>query len=159
MAEHRNPSISMWLQRIFNFKSQDRVSSQVGELSVPVINIEPICNIVRHSNTTSSGDITIYTTPTGKSFYLTSYGLSHMKDATCDVASGSLGLQATIDGVTRVLVNSSSITLTAGSAYRTNTLRFPIKLDAGTAIIMNGTFTLGVLIRNAFIIGYEVEDI
>lgn len=155
MVRHYNPSIVERAQRILNTK-MDNLSDEVnGPLAV--IPIEPICRISRSQQAIVTGSSTIYTTPTDKDFYLCNVQFSFSKDAACDVATGSIGIQTTIDGAAQIIIRLPVITLTA----QNNTLSFnfvkPLKIDRGVTLILTGTYTAGVMSRTGNIVGYTEE--
>lgn len=136
--------------------------SELAEKVVPVMEVNPKllrrCNIVRGGNQSTTGTFTIYTTPTGKEFYLSAATLSLTKDAACDASSGVVSMFATVDGVSQTIVRLSVLTLTAQDKEIALTFSVPIKVDANTNITVGGAFTAGNLIRGGSIIGYTVDN-
>jgi hypothetical protein len=132
---------------------------------VPVIELNPtltkIDRICKHATTSTSGNITVYTTPANQDFYLTGFTLSFIKDVTCDNATGNVTLFSTIDGGAVHLAAIATITLTAQNSSINVTLKNPIKIDRSTVIgvgsSVGSTFTAGVLVRAASIKGYLQE--
>jgi len=133
MAKFYNPSISQWLQRIFTFKSDNRVQEEVANFIQPVINIEPSTNVVRHNGGT--GTTTIYTTPSDKDFYITACSLSAYNSGATTASHARI--QATIDGVVRHLIYVTIIPSTT-SANNAEMGFKPIKIDRSTNIQIAG---------------------
>lgn len=156
MVKHYNPSLVERFQRIFNFKSTDRFKDDISG-PVAVIPVEPVSKIVRSGNTSSSGALTIFTTPSDKDFYLVGGNISLVKDVTCDAATGTFQITCTIDGVAQAIMVIGILTLTAQSEIVNLSLPYPIKVDRGTAITGSITFTAGACRRTGCIIGYTEE--
>jgi hypothetical protein len=121
----------------------------------PVVEIGPkFTTIARHVSSTTTGSSTIYTTPTDKDFYLTYAQLNITKDATSD--NVNCNLLATLNAVRRIL-SINTQTTTAGSFNAANSFPYPIKIDRGTNITVNGTFTVGATTKEACIGGFILE--
>jgi len=118
------------------------------------------CDVVRGINRTTTGGSTIFTTPTDKDFYLVGCQFGLIKDATCDMASGTVaGISAVLEAQTRNIIQTPTITLTAQEVTQGLSFPVPIKIDRGTTIlIISNAFTAGVCIRTASIIGYTQEN-
>ena len=142
--------------------SRDSVPTQIADKVVPVMEVNPSMlrknTILRGSSRTTTGTLTIYTTPTDRDFYLTSLSLSIIKDVTCDLATGSSAPSCTIDGASQNLPGFSTITTTAQNQTLTINFDKPIKLDKNSSIVWGGTFTAGVYIRYGVITGYIIEN-
>lgn len=156
MGLHRNPSIAQWIQRIFNFKVTDSISSDVGKTIMPVIPILPVVNIVRGVSRSTTGDTTIFTTPTDRDFYLTSYLLDNMSDATAD--NTFVQFNFTVNGVVR-FIRLVKITTTASNKIVSGQFNPPILIDRGTGITVGTAFTVGASNTSAFITGYTIETL
>jgi hypothetical protein len=157
MTKHYNPSLVERTNRIFRPKAGDQFSDNVSPNLVPVITVDPIVRIVRNGNTSSTGTFTVYTTPSDKDFYLTAIELTMAKDVTCDAATGSVGMNITVDGVSVAVVTIAFITLTAQTSTVVVPFTFPIKVDRGTTITGSVTFTAGAMRRSCCIYGYTEE--
>jgi len=157
MARHYNPSIGARLNRIFNFKSGDAVDNEV-EGTYAVVPVTPITELVTHNSNTASGNITLHTTSDKKDTYVTGVLLSFVKDATCDIPTGTININSTIAGKARRLADIAVLTLTAQSNQIFVTLPFPIRLDRNVAVNISGTFTAGTCSRTGILFGYE-EDV
>jgi len=155
-VKHYNPSISQRAQRVFNTKGE-HLSDDVIPTIQPVIQVAPVARIVRNGNTSATGSLTPYTTPTDKDFYLTAIGLSYSKNVTCDVATGNVQLNITVDGASVAVIALAMQTLTAqdGTAYIS--FPIPIKVDRGTAITGTNSYTAGAMRRTGVVVGYTEE--
>ena len=156
MTKHYNPTIAQDAARILNSKQGDFLPDEVTG-PVAVIPIERFCDIARGGASTSTGNITVYTTPAGEDFYLVGYSASYAKDATCDIATGRIQIATTIQGVSRDIGGFSVITTTSQYDSLSVTFDKPIKLDRAVTVVMSGTFTLGVLSRQISIFGFIVQ--
>jgi len=100
---------------------------------------------VNNNATSSSAAATLYATPVNPAgdFFLTGVTLSFVKDATCDIATGSVAINATVNGVVRGVLSLSLLTLTAQNQSLSISLPKPLKIDKGTNI-QRGAFTFSV---------------
>jgi hypothetical protein len=90
--------------------------------------------------------------------YVTSIQFGVIKDATCDVATGSLPITVTIGGINKVIAYIPIITLTAQNIVISCSFPHPIKIDRKTAITSVGTFTAGVMIRT-YVMTYYIDEV
>jgi len=136
----------------------DFLPKQVVPSIQPTIEVNrQVCNIVRHGVQTTTGSITVFTTPSGTDFYLNSVYASFNKDATCDSATGVYTLSTTIEGTARRLLDFPIFTTTAQSNELTLSFPIPLKIDRNVAIAFSGTFTAGACVRCAGITGFTEE--
>jgi hypothetical protein len=160
MTKHYNQSIVENALRILNSK-QDFLPQEV-QGPIATIAIEPSVNFSLISTKTNTGSATLFTTPTDKSLYVSAVMFGFTKNATCDVASGTIGVDLRLDdgsstGALRS-VGASVLTLTAERDSVVYNFPIPIKLAPGSAIsFSNAAFTVGALIRNMSLYGYTVE--
>lgn len=111
------------------------------------------------SNSTASGNLTLATTNTTRDTYITFYSLSFIKDATCDVATGSIMLVATLKGIQTVIARIPLLTLTAQSEHGVYCLEKPIRVDRGTSIyVTSDAHTAGNFVKTVNV-GYYLGDI
>lgn len=115
------------------------------------------CDIVRHSSLVTSGSGTLYTVPSDKDFYLKYVTLSVVKDATCDMATGAVGVSAIIGGAARGLLAVPVLVTTAQNQSTQITFPTPIKIDRGTGITISGTYTAGLMARYTTIGGFTTD--
>lgn len=141
----------------------DGFPSSLSSQIVPVIEINPslvrTANFLRDNNQSTTGTMTVFTSASDRDTYLQSVSLSFAKDATCDIATGTLHCTAIVDGATRKIIGHGVLTLTADA--RTSTISFPkpLKIDRNTAVQVNGSFTVGALSRQAIVTGFTAENI
>lgn len=111
-------------------------------------------------STTGSIIAAFPTVSIGAETFITSVHLSYNKDATCDIATGTLNLAITpeLTGLSTALVRCSIITLTADKDNIVLTFPYPLKVKNGSTITYAGTFSLGVLRRDYEIIGYTTSS-
>lgn len=156
MTRHYNPTIAQNASRILNSKTSDFISDEVSNL-VAVLPIDSVCNIVRSNVRATSGSSTVFATPTDKDFYLVAANLSLSADAACD--NTNCVMNVTIDGVlsNRDIIRIQKLSLTAINDTVSLHLTKPLKIDRGTNITINSTFTVGNAIFGGCIIGYTEE--
>jgi hypothetical protein len=139
------------------------VPSQAGVAVLPVFNCNPkdyqLQTQLGAVSSTSSGNTTIFTTSLTRSTYVTSFTLSIIKDATCDLATGAISFAVSVDGIYRSLSPIAVITLTAQNATIAVTLQSPLLIDKNVALIVNkGAHTVGVLSFAAAVTGFERDS-
>ena len=125
---------------------------------MPVLSVKPdrICNIARENDSTITGAVTIFLTPSNKDFYLCGAQFSLTTDAVADNIQGVLSV--TIDGAERHLIlltkqTTTSVHLNQGMSYN-----FPLKIDRNTNIRAQTGFTVGFCRYGGTIIGYTLES-
>lgn len=144
-----------------NFK--DQTGSQITEgtpvnvsnVVSPVWIMNPINNFCKISEKLTSGTTTVMTTSTSKKTYVTSASLGYVKDVACDVASGSISIIATINGLSMQLLRLPVLTLRADQLM-TEVSFPPILIDPGTTITIGKTFTAGTMCIVGGVRGYEI---
>jgi len=146
--KHYNPTISSNASRIFNLKGES--TSEINDIIMPIIPIEPVINIVK----VGTADATIYTTPTDKDFYLCAAYITNQGGVG---AAGTEGyITAYIDGVNVRIASIQHPTTTASAENEFFAYPRDIKIDRGTAIAITGGVGLSV---KGIIYGYTVETI
>ena len=160
MNPNRNLNLPVDYNRTFDNRAGEEFKG-IQETIYPVVQIEPILDVIIESSVTSSGVTTIYTVPTTKDFYLVGWISSFVKNAACDAASGTIGLRvATNGGTTLRVMGMSSLTLTAERDSQVVMLPKAIRCTAGQVIgHSNTSFTAGNLIRHVTIYGYTREKV
>lgn len=135
---------------------QDVIPDYVKGDVQPVVEIDkPILNVSRSNSTAATTSATIYTTPTDRDFYLTNVSLSYIKNATCDLATGSYTLTCFIDGQNVQLIRIPILTLTLQEGTINIDFDKPMKIDRNTVIGLAGaSFTAGAFVRAGAIQGY-----
>jgi hypothetical protein len=80
------------------------------------------------------------------------------KTAACDHTTGTIRATVVINGATLNLVSISTTTLTADCQTAWISLSYPLKLDRGSAIIINSTtFTAGEMSKSGSVTGFIME--
>lgn len=107
---------------------------------------------------TTSGILTAYAGKTGYRLLLTGFLFSYAKDATCDIANGTMNIAATIDGIAVSIARISVLTLTA--QYDSVFVEFnrPLLIDENTNITTSSTYTAGTMVRALTLYGREVKQ-
>jgi hypothetical protein len=154
MAKYYNTSIAKDVQRIFNFKQADTLSPDVGNIIVPVMPIQRVCDIVK-SVISSSVQATIYTTPTNADFYLSSCTCGVIKDVTSTSTSSSIIIQ--INGLAVRVIAIPGLSLTAQQNVTSVSFPIPIKCDRNSTITINSSTAVANILNSGQIIGYLVE--
>jgi len=121
-----------------------------------------IINVIRTLAKTTTGDGTIYTTPSDRDFYLVNAVMNFDKNATCnDGTDESCSITVVLRGdpTARKIITCSALDTTAkGTGVFLLQSPVPILLERGSAILLSGTaFTLGAKIRVGTIQGYTVD--
>lgn len=155
--KHNNPSFAEWFSRIFNLKTSDQPSNDVLPYITPVVEIDSPVNFVWSGAPATTGTLTIFTTPSEKDTYITEAQLSFSKNAACDIATGHITIQAVLSGVTKDILRTAVLTLTAERDSVTASFDPPIKVDRARNVQVTGSFTAGACIRTAVVMGYTVE--
>ena len=137
--------------------STDAVPQELASKVVPVLIANPgrFLNVVEYTAANNASTATIFTTPTGKDFYVTSISLSFIKDV--NATSTYSDVRGIVGGRTLVFLRLPQITLTAQSHGTTLTLPFPMKMDRGSVLTVNNSAGVGEITATACITGYTVE--
>ena len=110
-----------------------------------------LINYLTSTSSTATGTLSLAlpSVSAGSEILLDYITFSFAKDATCDVATGSLPIAITPDssGVSTACGGAAVLTLTADSQTFTIVFPKPIKLKPGTTITSTGTFTVGAMSR------------
>jgi hypothetical protein len=145
---------------------RDVIPNQIADKVVPVMEVNPKLlrriNIVKIGLSSTTGNTTIYTTPTDKDFYLTGVQIGLIKDATNDMAIGNCGLTITPKGSpSTAVIGIPVLTLTAQNSSVTRDFSIPILLEKGSNIIFaqSSAYTVGLCSKEGTIIGYTVDNI
>jgi len=154
MTRHYNPSIVERANRILNSKAGDFLSDEVAG-PVATIALEPVCRVIANATAASTGSTTIYTTPTSKDFYLTSLQLYATTDATAD--NNQYAIFVTIDGVQVNILQMVKQLATAWSDHAELVFKYPMKLDRGSLIRVNTSYTVGNSRHGGCVHGFTEE--
>ncbi len=112
------------------------------------------------ADSSASGAMTVFTTTSDLSrgtLYVKGLTLSYVKNVTCDIASGSIAISATINGVSTKLALLPVLTLNADNASIAVMFDNPVKLDLAT-VTVTGTFTAGSCVRS-YSIYYYLDEV
>jgi hypothetical protein len=143
--------------------SIDKIPTELAEKVVPVMEVNPkMLRYITHSYgdvKTTTGSLSPLTFSSTKDTYLTNVNASFVKDATCDIASGSIAINAQPDGSGVVpLAQFSVLTTTAQSGVMNITLNPPMKMKRSSVLTITGTFTAGALARSIAAQYFEVDN-
>ena len=152
---HYNPTLNKSMQDIFNLKGES--TDEIFDSIIPIVNVDPRIDVVRNNSSSATGTLTLYTTPSGSDFFLTSISGDYIKDVVCDQATGRIQISAIIEGITRDIINFPVITLTAQNGSKSLIFLKPIKIDRNTAITYVSNYAAGVMSRSSTLTGFTVE--
>jgi hypothetical protein len=106
----------------------------------------------------TSGTITLGTTPSDQDFFISAAYLSIAKNATADTGSTTLEMDCVINGARTTFLSIAFLDLTLLQSAIAKSFPIPIKPDRNTTIrIINGNFTAGTCIRIGGVEGYTEE--
>jgi hypothetical protein len=137
----KNNEVSKSIYQALNLDSSDEAPNTAVNLLSPTIEVNPI--LVKFPDvclyTTGTGTQTIYTTPTDRDFYLTGAWISAVNGG---ANTGLLTIiEATINGTNRIILGVALIFQVANGQSSTMNFTHPIKVDRGTAILLNNVGT------------------
>ena len=126
----------------------------------PVLEVTPVedIDVISSQSIIATGNITLFTTPTDRDFYLTHAALSNQSDATADNTLISL-VVTLATGVGDELIRMDKLTLTAFSNTIALAFPRPIKLKMGSTISFGSTFGVGASSTSATITGFLVDEL
>jgi len=145
----------MNFQRIFKLKGES--TSEVADMIVPVVIVEPVINIIKQNTVTNATTATVYTTPADKDFYLVAIQMTTIKDVTS--TNTYTYVAGVISGVGMTFFQLPCFTLTVQTLQAQLSLPLPIKLDRNTTVTVNQETNVANSKTNAVIYGYTVETI
>lgn len=129
---------------------------------VPVVNVNPkdyeLNNVLGSVTSGTSGTLTIFTANATKTTVVTGLQFSFVKNAACDMATGSIFVALSVGGASKVAASLAVLTLTAQENAIAIVFKHPIIVDKGAVANISGSFAAGACIRTATIHGYEVEN-
>lgn len=150
----RNSTIGIRTNRQLDLKSGEDITEYQNYIQ-PIIDIKPICNIVRDAGFSNSTGTSIWTTPSDKDFYLVGVTLSLRTDATAQTIQ--LVLTAKVDQVNHNILQIANIPLNATTANNSISLPIPIKIDRNSNIFMSASDGTANIRGYGSIIGYTEE--
>jgi len=112
------------------------------------------------STSTGSMSVTLPSVSAGADTYITGINYSYVKDATCDVATGTLVASVTPDAsnVSTNIVRLSVLTTTAQQDNVALVFPYPLKVKNGTTIGGSNTFSVGSLSRSITVTGFTTSS-
>lgn len=143
-------------------QSRDNVPNELAEKIVPTFESNPELlrrtNIINRTGSTVTGNAS-YILPVNKDFYLTGIQAAYIKDAACDQATGTgLTISATPFGnTTQTILCFPTITTTAQSDNIFVSIVPPVRLERGSSITYNSSYTAGVMSRSMSVYGYTTD--
>ena len=150
MATNNNSDLTKEIILAGRIQSSDSIPNQISNQIVPVIEVNPkilkndliLCASVK----STTGAQTALTTSATKDTYMTGFTWSIVKDATCDVATGSLSFTVIDENnVTITPARIACLTLTAQNQTITYQFKNPVKLARSSIIsIVNDAFTVTI---------------
>ena len=155
---HYNSSISRIMIDGLNLKGENS-TNEINDIIIPTFETNPrlvkdgTCYVGANTNSTAT---TMVTLPADKQFYITGACITTQKDATA--TSTSFNISITKDAeVGKQIIVTPGVTLTAGIIGNSIMFSNPIKVDKGTAIIINSATNVGNFRTSAVISGYFDE--
>lgn len=150
-----NSDVVQQATSILKLQASEGSISQVTGQVVPTFEMSPAYAdklVASNATSTTGASILLTTETTKRKFYITHAFLGFVKDATCDATV--VNLTAVQGGVTFRLINFFFLPLTAERDNLYVTFKYPIPIDAGTAITATATFAAGTLTRQANVGGF-----
>lgn len=153
--ENKNLQISENVSDIFRCQ-QIEAPTTVSRVISPVVEVgRPLVRAISGSANNATGG-TLYTCSDSKDTYLTSACLATIKDASSTSTSSYISV-VTENGVTVLIVDIPSITLTAQSLGLSHTFIYPIKLKRGSNINIANTTAVANITTIGSITFFEVD--
>lgn len=161
MSQIKRTDVIQEIVNTLGLGSMDKVPNKMFESVMPVIDLNPnhnrIVNIVRAANLLNATSTTIFTTPTGKDFFLTGACLSFIKDVTSTSTTSTIEIK-TEDGTVVNIIRLASLTLTVQDQAVSISLPFPIKLFRNSVITLRNDTGIANIATSGSIWGYTVEQ-
>lgn len=164
MATIYNSDVTKELIRVGKLQiNRDKIPGELAEKVVPVVEVNPALlrkvNWGKSVKSTTTGATAVLAAAENKQIYLTGATLGLAKNAACDIATGSLTIDVSIEGQTLNILGLPIATLTASSEAISVNFNPAIKIDKGSAIYQTSlTWTAGAASRYSSVVGYYVED-
>jgi len=123
-----------------------------------VYNVNPrrVLQVVTGVTRLISGNVTMFTAPTDRDFFLTSASLNNQSDVSCDNTTITMAVTPEGAAPEQVLL-FSKITLTVFQHGETVHFNPPIKIERGSGIDFGSVFTVGVSVSGATLTGYTTD--
>ena len=142
----------------------DSIPNQLADKVVPVMEVNPKIlrkvNLIQTGASVSTGTVSTGSIALGKNFFLTSIIATMIKDAACDVATGTLNIATTLyeTNAATTIGTIPVITLTAASKDVIIDFARPVRLANGASLTLTGTFSLGIMVRGITAYGYTEDN-
>lgn len=158
---YKNNKIRDTIKQLLNLEMyQDKVPAEIEDRVQLVIDVNPFrnesCDIVASNSAINSTSQTIYTTPTDKDFYICGAVISVIKDVTSTSIYSRIA--GTIAGATVLLLSIPGLTLTIQQDSVSINFSFPIKIDAGTNILIENSTNVGNVSSRGIIYGFTSDN-
>ena len=122
------------------------------------INAVPVVNILERAASVQTANLTIFTVPSDRAFFLTSVMLSVSKDASSDLVSSKVN--ATLLGKAQSQIMELDFqSLTASSHVGQQSFPVPLRLNPGSVLQLQGAFTVGTAKKVVIITGYTTDPL
>jgi hypothetical protein len=158
----QNTTLKTAIKDSISANTLEGLPSQLMDKVTPIIDCTPrshrIVNWQAKDTHSVTGARIIFGTHAVKDTYITKVIYSIIKDATCDVPSGSVNISCVVEGKAYYLCNTAILTLTAQQDTQVVNSITPIKLDKNTDVnFANVAYTVGLFVRAVIIEGYFVD--
>jgi len=142
---------------------QDQVAVETSDKVVLTYNLNASATrFIGSTSATTTGalSVTLPTVSTGSQTFITSLCVSFSKDASCDVATGTLNTTVVPfdSAVTSNILRQAVITLTAESDTIAITFPHPILVRNASAVTYGGTFSAGAMARSLSVSGFTTSS-
>jgi len=160
MVRINNTSVIKEIRQALGASISDGFPQDAQNVVIPVLNVNPkdyrLTNAFYSLSSVTTGAASTLTNAS-RDTYITNAILTISKNATCDIATGSVSVTVVVDGQTRTIARLAVLTLTAEYENVSITFARPIKVDRNSTISVSGTYTAGLMSRGLILTGYEVE--
>jgi len=155
MVELRKADLAQQFNDSTGNQTIDGIPQKVGNIVSPTFTMNQLYSTRAFGAASSAtGTMSIVQIQSDRDFYLTAAILSVAKNAACDVATGQLYIYAITSGLTSRYAAISVLTATDQHSICAVSFPYPVKIDKGSLIQANGTFTAGAMTRDARIFGF-----
>lgn len=155
MATIQNSEVTQEISRQANLQTE--AVNQLSNVVAPVLDVNPnwYVDTVKHAETVTTGNTTVFTTPSDKDFYLCGIMLSTTNNSTYDGTGETVSGKVFGDTSTVRLASLVHQALVAGDRNMFLTFPRPIKMARGEAILLQTSFTAGACRTRATIFGFN----
>jgi len=150
-------------QEIVTQYKLDRLADAIPS-AIPVVEVgrQVRDGFIVNSSASVSGTISLIASTIRSdryNIYITGIHISFAKDASCDIATSSIGVILTPNqtGIAATIMALPVLTLTAERDSLYIKFANPIQILSNTAINFSGTYTAGLMSRSISVIGYRDE--